>query len=337
MQKVSVILPVYNVEKYIGAALQSVLNQTYQALEILIVDDGSTDQSMAICETFADPRIRIIHQENKGLAEARNTGIRQTTGAYLAFLDGDDIWLPEKIERHVAHLNRATTVGISFSRSAFIDETGTPLNTYQMPRLTGITPDYMLRCNPVGNGSAGVFRREAFEAVGFPSAAGMRAYFDKAFTMSQDVECWLRILIQTPWGIEGIAEPLTQYRLSSGAISANLETRIIFWEKMFQKVNTYAPQLIEKSGDKAMAYRLRDLARESIRRQNPALARKLIHQAIPRYPRMLREDARSTLTVVIATYLFSLLPHALYGSIEHKIKQIAGKSQQRQMSKERFS
>jgi glycosyltransferase involved in cell wall biosynthesis len=102
--KVSVIIPVYKTEKYVEAAVASVLNQTYQNLEIIVVDDGSPDDSLKLVRQFDDPRIRIIEQENRGLAGARNTGIRHAVGEYIAFLDSDDVWLPEKLAKHVKHL-----------------------------------------------------------------------------------------------------------------------------------------------------------------------------------------------------------------------------------------
>ena len=86
MNKVSVILPVYRVEKYIGAAVESVLTQTYKDFELIIVDDGSPDRSVEICQQFTDPRITIIRQQNRGLAGATNTGIRHAQAEYFAFL-----------------------------------------------------------------------------------------------------------------------------------------------------------------------------------------------------------------------------------------------------------
>lgn len=109
--RVSVILPVYGVEKYIQQTIQSVLDQTYQNFEIIVVDDESPDKSVEICQGFDDSRITIIHQKNRGLAGARNTGIRHAKGDYLAFLDGDDLWHPEKLEKHVYHLESSPNVG----------------------------------------------------------------------------------------------------------------------------------------------------------------------------------------------------------------------------------
>lgn len=92
MQKISIIIPVYNVEKYIKKCLDSVINQTYKNIEIIVIDDGSTDKSSSICDEYAkkDKRIRVIHQENKGLSGARNTGLKYITGDYITFIDSDD-------------------------------------------------------------------------------------------------------------------------------------------------------------------------------------------------------------------------------------------------------
>lgn len=94
-QPVSVIIPVYNSEKYLAEAIDSVLAQTYQDFELIIVDDGSTDHSREIAKSY--PKVKYIYQENRGVAAARNYGIKQAKGEFLAFLDADDLWLPEKL------------------------------------------------------------------------------------------------------------------------------------------------------------------------------------------------------------------------------------------------
>ncbi|WP_071188886.1 glycosyltransferase family A protein [Trichormus sp. NMC-1] len=91
MPKISVIIPVYNSEKTVAETLDSVLAQTYGDLEVIIVDDGSTDKSIEICRQFNDERIKIVHQQNRGLAGARNTGIRHAQGEFLGFVDSDEI------------------------------------------------------------------------------------------------------------------------------------------------------------------------------------------------------------------------------------------------------
>jgi len=114
MSNISVVMPVYNVEQYVGQAIQSILNQTFSDFELLIINDCSPDGSVEICRQFKDPRIKIIeHKKNRGLAGARNTGIRHSQGKYIAFIDSDDIWEPEKLSTHYDHLENDSALGVS--------------------------------------------------------------------------------------------------------------------------------------------------------------------------------------------------------------------------------
>jgi glycosyltransferase involved in cell wall biosynthesis len=267
MKKVSVIIPVYKAEKYIEHTLRSVLNQSYQNLEILVIDDESPDRSVEICQQFSDSRIRIIHQKNRGLAGARNTGIRHAQGEYLAFLDADDLWLADKIEKHIAHLESSPNLGVSFSPSAFIDENSNPWGLYQISKLRDITPLDLFCRTPIGNGSAAVFRREVFESIKFfDTLYGSTEdfYFDENFRESEDVECWLRIAIQTTWEMEGIPQALTLYRVNSSSLSANLHKKLESWKKLIEKVRSYAPEKIVQWEKPAMAYQLRYLSRRAV-------------------------------------------------------------------------
>ncbi len=330
-KKVSVILPVYGVEQYVAEAVRSVLAQTYGNFELLIIDDGSPDRSIEICQQFTDPRIQIIQQSNRGLSGARDTGIRHAQGVYLAFLDGDDLWAPKKLEMHVAHLDNSSKVGLSFSRSAFIDEAGKDLNTYQMPKLTGITADYLLCCNPVGNGSAPVVRREVFKLIGRKNAAGETCYFDESLRRAEDIECWLRIAIQTPWLIEGIPEPLTLYRVNTGGLSASLLQQLASWEAVIEKTRSYAPELIAQWESIARTYQLLYLARTAIRLQLRDLAVSLTHQAITAHPLILFKEPRRTLLTLIAAYLLRLLPNTFFHQVNTVATRISGMFQRRRI------
>ncbi|GAB1538523.1 glycosyltransferase [Scytonema sp. NUACC21] len=333
MKKVSVIIPVYAAEKYIAATLQSVLEQTYKNFEVLIIDDGSPDRSIEICQQFTDSRIKIIRQENRGLAGARNTGIRQAEGEYLALIDADDLWLPEKLEKHIAHLEKSPAVGVSFSLSAFIDEAGQPLGTYHMPKLSGITPPYLLCHDPVGNGSAGVYRREVFEGIKFQdNLHGFVEdfYFEERFRMSQDMELLLRIALQTPWQIEGIPEALTLYRVTGGTLSSNWSKKVEAWEKVIERVRSYAPELIAQRANQSRAYQFRYLARRAVRLQaEGAIAVQLINRALLTHWRILLEEPRRTLMTWIAAYLLWLLPQSAYTNIETIVAKITGLIQRR--------
>ncbi|MEO0854103.1 MAG: glycosyltransferase, partial [Cyanobacteria bacterium J06648_11] len=264
---VSVVIPVYGVERFVAATVRSVLAQTYPHFEVWIVDDESPDRSIEICRQFDDPRLHIIHQCNRGLAGARNAGIRHCRGQYVAFLDSDDIWLPQKLEKHVAHLERSAQVGVSYCPSEFIDEAGNPLGIYQTPALTNISAGQVLCRNPVGNGSVPVLRRKVLEAIAFPDSrygAEATCYFDETFRESEDVECWTRIAVLTDWRFEGIPDVLTQYRVNLGGLSANLRKKQRSWEQMLAKVASYAPEFAETYIPPCRAYHLRFLARRAV-------------------------------------------------------------------------
>ncbi|KAM3097630.1 glycosyltransferase family 2 protein [Phormidesmis sp. 146-12] len=340
MNKVSVIMPVYNVENYVAETILSVLAQTYTNFEFLIVDDESPDRSVEICRQFQDPRIRIIHQKNRGLAGARNTGIRNAQGDYIALLDSDDLWLPEKLEKLVGHLARSPHVGVTFSRSAFIDESGKPLGTYQMPKLRGITAPYLMCRNPIGNGSAPLIRRQVFEEIKY--AANLYGhvedfYFDDQFRQSEDIECWIRIVLQTQWQIEGIPDALTLYRVNSESLSANVMRQLDSWEKVIAKTRTYAPQVVAQWENTARAYQLRYLARRCVRMQNGAMAVKLFHRSLQTRWQILLEEPRKTLITLVAAYLLWLLPKPLYRWSETIALKISGASQKRQILQEQVS
>ena len=327
MKRVSVIIPVYKVEKYIAAAVQSVLKQSYQNFELLIVDDGSPDKSIEICQQFADSRIIILHQQNRGVCAARNTGIRYAQGEYLAFLDGDDMWLPEKLEKHVKHLESAPNIGVSFSRSALIDESGNSLGTYLMPKLKNITPSCLLLDNAIGNGSAPVIRREVLEAIKFSDSL----YFDEELHHVEDLECWLRIAIQTDWQIEGIPEALTLYRLNSGGASTNLLRQFQSWVKVLEKTRAYAPEFVAQWEGPAKAYQLRSLARSAVRLQAGSTSVKLIHRALAAHWQIVLEERRRTLMTLAAAYLLWLLPQPLYHNMEALIAKVIGATQKKRI------
>ncbi|MFG6099201.1 glycosyltransferase family A protein [Leptothoe sp. ISB3NOV94-8A] len=336
MKKVSIVIPLYNTEKYVRLALESALAQTYQNLEIIVVDDGSTDEGVTICQQFTDDRIRIIQQENRGLSGARNTGIRHAEGEYVAFLDADDLWVPEKVERHVEHFEKRPEIGISFSYSTFIDENGTPLGIYQISKVSQITPLDILCRTPIGNGSAAVFRKEVFENIKFPvQVDGIieEHYFDEAFRESQDVECWMRVAIKTKWIMEGLAEPLTLYRVNSKGISANLTKKMKAWERLLNKVRSYAPEEMEQWEKPAMAYHCRHLARRAVTLKDGGQAMKLFSRAIATYaPILIEEPFRTFLTGAAASALW-ILPINVYQRLFEVAANLTGSSQRRRMTR----
>ena len=121
MTDVAVIIPTYNSAKYLPEAVESVLMQTHKRLELIIVDDGSTDDTASVIAKYTD-RIRYIHQSNEGSYKARNRGIQTTKSRYVAFLDADDVWMPNKLETQLDFLRANPTLGLVFSDAVFFRE-----------------------------------------------------------------------------------------------------------------------------------------------------------------------------------------------------------------------
>lgn len=136
--RVSVVIPCLNGERYVAEAVESVLGQTYRDLELIVVDDGSTDSTRRICESFLDDgRVRLVqHEENRGIAAARNAGVAASRGEYVAFLDQDDLWLPEKLGAQVVALDgEHDSVALVFSDVLMLDEKGAYLGRAQRGHL----------------------------------------------------------------------------------------------------------------------------------------------------------------------------------------------------------
>jgi glycosyltransferase involved in cell wall biosynthesis len=154
--KVSVIIPVYNYERYLGEAIESVLGQTYQQLEVIVVDDGSTDRSGEVARSFADRGVLYSQQVHAGIGPARNEGVELARGEFLAFLDADDRWPLHKIERQLKALKSDETLEMVFGQALQLQngsEWEAAVNDYK-PSVPGMVPGTML------------IKREAFDRVG---------------------------------------------------------------------------------------------------------------------------------------------------------------------------
>jgi len=171
---VSVIIPVYNGERFLERALKSVFEQDYQPLEVLVIDDGSTDATARIARSR--PEVRYFYQPNQGHAAAKNTGIEKSRGEFLAFLDADDYWAPPKLRLQVGFLESNPTVGYVLSCMEVILEPGA-----EIPR--GFKPELLQKASPAFLPSALAVRRTTLRAVGL---------FDPAFRIGNDTDWFFR-------------------------------------------------------------------------------------------------------------------------------------------------
>ncbi len=307
--KMSVVMPIYNVEAYVGEAVQSVLDQSFSDFELICVDDGGQDKSMDIVGAFDDPRIRIVRQPNRGLAGARNTGIAAARGEFVALLDSDDVWHPEKLMLHFIHLRANPDVGVSYAGSRMIDAKGEPLRVAMQPKTGRVSARDILCRNPVGNGSAPVLRREALDRAAFqdPSEAGRLCWFDEEFRQSEDIEMWIRLAVKHDVVFAGIDGLLTDYRILAGALSANVVKQYLSWTKMLRKLRAFAPEFAERYGQTARAYQLRYLARRAVQLGNAKLASEMMGKAMGLKPAILFEEPRKTITTTAAIALAAIM------------------------------
>ena len=166
---VSILIPAYNAEKFIGETLESALLQTYSDIEIIVIDDGSTDRTPDVVGSYAerDSRIRLLRQENSGVSAARNRGISEARGEFVAPLDADDLWDPTKIEKQVARLRElGPETAATYTWCIFIDEDGRPTGGSAEPLIEGDVFLALFCHNFTSSGSNALFRKACFDIAG---------------------------------------------------------------------------------------------------------------------------------------------------------------------------
>lgn len=201
MAKVSINIPVYNGQDYISETLESVLNQTYNDFEIIIVNDGSSDNSEGTIKGFKDPRIKYFYQHNQGIGLARNRAIRESSGEYIAFLDQDDLWLPAKLEEEIALFERDPDIGLVFCDTVFFNRNEELFRYYDKKkppegRVFGqLLKKYFLSLETV------MIRRNVLDKTGlFPD-----------YMMAEEYNLFLRIAYWFAFAY--VDKPLAKYRL----------------------------------------------------------------------------------------------------------------------------
>ena len=313
---VSVVMPVYNVERFVVQAVSSVLEQSFEDFELIIVDDGGNDNSIALCEAMADRRTRIVRQANRGLAGARNTGIAAARGEFVAILDSDDAWTADKLQTHIAFLKANPKVGVVYAASTLIDEDGQPLGIQQQPRLGPANARQVFCGQAVQNGSAPVFRKAALEDAALHPADTDRVwYFDERLRRSEDVECWTRLALTSRFKFEAIPGALTLYRVNAGGLSADVIRQLSSWEDVCASIAKLRPDFTAEHGREARARELRYLARRCVQMRDRGLGLTLILEAITQYPALLWREPVKTLTTLAACFAMRILPQAAFGKL----------------------
>jgi glycosyltransferase involved in cell wall biosynthesis len=266
---VSVVLPTYNRLQSVGKAIQSVLQQTYASLELLVVDDASTDGTEQLVRQLGDARISYLrHENNRGGSAARNTGVAASRGSLIAFQDSDDEWLPHKLERQVESLRQAGEMtGVVYCpyRRNFPDGSSEihPVDPASAPR--GEIHRALLRSNFVGTPTI-VARRSCCESVGG---------FDETLERFQDWDWMIRA--SRDWHVAFVEEPLVLAGFADDNISGGHDEALVAAERRL--VEKHAESLLQ-AGNEVLAYRLWHLAHVSIMQGAARDGRKALRRAL---------------------------------------------------------
>jgi glycosyltransferase involved in cell wall biosynthesis len=281
MPLVTVIIPAYNQGHYIEAAIQSVLDQSYRNLELLIVDDGSTDNTREIVAKFADCRLHYLYQENQGLSAARNCGIRHSTGEYLSFLDSDDLFLPDKLRLLVDLMQTEPEIGLAAGQAIPFDELGQhPEKLYATP--LPLDSAQLLLGNPLHVGSV-LLRRTWQQEVGL---------FDESLRSYEDWDMWLRLVragCPTGW----IAQPVSCYRFHHAQMTSNSAQMSHATFAVLDKVfaSRSIPKHWKAMHNQAYASAYLRTAAQAYHVQDFAYGKHCILQAVSLHPGLLENDA----------------------------------------------
>ena len=224
---VSVVIPVYNQERYVAEAVDSVLRQTYKDVELVVVDDGSTDRTPEILKGYGD-RLRYIRQENAGAASALNRGIEASRGELVGWLSSDDVYEQAKVERQVALFAARPQVSLVYTDFNVIDGSGRVTRTVRSPYYAD-RREFIRRLilGNFVNGSSVIARKSALLATGL---------FDPTMTYHADANMWLRLLKHSDFG--HVPDVLLNYRWHAGNASLNVagmrRHRYIYFDKIWQ-------------------------------------------------------------------------------------------------------
>lgn len=273
MPKVSVVIPVHNGMKYLPETLDSVIKQTFQDFEVIVVDDGSSDETPNWVASCQDPRVRLVQQPNQGTPGARNNGIANAKGDYIAFLDADDIWKPTKLEKQVRTLNMRPKVGLVYTWMSLIDQDGQSVGRTLSSSIEGyVWPQVVENCR-ISGGSLHMIRRACFDKVGG---------FALDLRFAEDWEMLIRLAEH--YEFAPVNEPLVLYRQHPNNKSKNCEGMrrdfTVILDRAFAGKSPEFNQLKSRSLGRAHLY----LAWKEIENKDPVAAKKFAECALNYHP-----------------------------------------------------
>lgn len=208
---VSVVIPAFNSEKTIRETIESVLNQTWNNLELIVINDGSQDSTLDVINSIKDPRLKVFSYSNAGVSVSRNRGTSQAKGEFISFIDADDLWTKDKLEGQLKALQTNPQAEVAYSWTDHIDENSQFLRIGAHATENGDVYAELLKSNFLANGSNILIRTQALKDVGD---------FDSSFTPAEDWDMYLRLAAR--YHFVAVSSPQILYRITSTSASSNV-------------------------------------------------------------------------------------------------------------------
>ena len=311
MPLISVIVPVFNGEKTIKETIDSVLKQTFTDFELLVINDGSQDLTVEVVEKIQDSRIQVYSYPNAGLAASRNRGIDRSTGEYIAFIDADDLWTPDKLEAQFNALKSHPEAAVAYSWTDYIDEYSQFLGKGGHITVNGNIYPHLLLTDLLENGSNPLIRKQAFIEVG---------NFDESLSAAEDWDMLLRLAIR--YHFIAVSSPQVLYRISSNSMSFNVLQQERESLKVIERAFNQAPESLQYLKKPSLANLYKYLTYKSLegnpQQKKGLVAARMLSSAVKNDLSLLQ--AKVIGKVVFKILVMVLLPPDLAQSVITKFK-----------------
>lgn len=294
---VSINLCCYNSERYLRETLESVINQTYQDWELVIINDGSTDSTEAIVKEYTDQGFPIVYyyQENHGLGYSRNEALKRSSGKYIAFIDHDDVWMPEKLERQLAIFENDTDVDFVYT-NYYVTRNKRRKIRFKKKQPEGYVFENFLFNYPV-HVSTAMVRRKAFEKLNY--------LFNPNLHLTEEYDVFMRILYNHKAAY--IGEPLATYRRHPDMTSATKEVRLI--QETISVIETF--KLLDQDFEKKYAGILRNIANKNNFALSFKLAKDELAQGHPSTARNFIRPYKFINKKIFTFFIFTCFPSSM--------------------------
>jgi len=303
---VSVLITTLNSTRFIDATIASALRQTLTDFEVLVLDDGSTDDTVERVRTVRDPRVRVWQFSHRGAPVTLNAGLQLARGRYVALLDHDDLWLPAKLARHVETFDAQPGVTATFSWSELIDEHDRPIAVHPAHWHGPIGFRQLLEDYVIGPSSSLVMRRSAVERAGG---------FDEQLPRCHDFDLILRLAYAQAHSIVAVPDTLTLYRRHAGQMSRDWRAMHGEWNAVIEKCRTFAPAETAAAEARARGNINRYFAYLAYENGEFREARRFVREAARHDPRSFVTDRRNW-RITAASVAEALLPSAVHRRLE---------------------